>query len=165
MRALSPPVLCAPPLGSAQRLPASAAPPPIRRRRPCCAAQAGLPHPSASVAAAVRGADFIRPHLRSMAPYTPIVPFDVLSQQLNRAPEDIVKLDANENPYGPPPGACAWLSSLAPPSLTLLPSAEVAQALAALQFPHIYPDPETRRLRAALAADCGVPAENLLAGA
>ena len=43
--------------------------------------------------------------------------------------------------------------------------AEVAEALAALQFPHIYPDPEARRLRAALAKECGVPAENLMAGA
>ena len=42
--------------------------------------------------------------------------------------------------------------------------AEVLEALASLQFPHIYPDPEVRRLRAALAADCGVPAENLVAG-
>lgn len=40
----------------------------------------------------------------------------------------------------------------------------MALALAKLEFPHIYPDPEARRLRAALAADCGVPAENLLAG-
>ncbi len=54
----------------------------------------------------MQGADFIRPHLRTMAPYTPIVPFDVLSEQLGRAPADIIKLDANENPYGPPPGAC-----------------------------------------------------------
>ncbi len=42
--------------------------------------------------------------------------------------------------------------------------AEVAQALAALEFPHIYPDPEARRLRAALAKECGVPAENIMAG-
>lgn len=27
----------------------------------------------------------------------------VLSAQLGRKPEDIIKLDANENPYGPPP--------------------------------------------------------------
>ena len=48
----------------------------------------------------------MRPHLCTMSPYTPILPFDVLSAQLGRAPEDIIKLDANENPYGPPPGAC-----------------------------------------------------------
>ena len=28
-----------------------------------------------------------------------------MSAQLGRKPEDIVKLDANENPYGPPPEA------------------------------------------------------------
>lgn len=90
------------------------------------------------------GADFIRPHLRQLAAYTPIEPFEVLSARLGRAPKDIVKLDANENPYGPPP--------------------EVREALGGLQFPHIYPDPESRRLRAALAADTGVGAEHLLVG-
>lgn len=78
-------------------------------------------------------------------PYTPIEPFEVLSARLGRPPEQIVKLDANENPYGPSPLA--------------------RQALAQLDFPHIYPDPESRALRAALAAFTGVPAEYLLAGA
>jgi hypothetical protein len=85
---------------------------------------------------------FIRPHLLKLAPYTPIEPFEVLSAKLGRRPEDIVKLDANENPYGPPP--------------------EVLAALGSLQFPHIYPDPESRKLRAALAEWNDVPIEHLL---
>jgi histidinol-phosphate aminotransferase len=38
-------------------------------------------------------------------------------------------------------------------------------ALARLPFPHVYPDPESTALRAALARDTGLPAENLLVGA
>ena len=87
-------------------------------------------------------ADFIRPHLRRLSAYTPIEPFEVLSARLGRKPEEIVKLDANENPYGPPQA--------------------VRDALAAMPFPHIYPDPETRRLRRALSGAIGVPVENLL---
>jgi histidinol-phosphate aminotransferase len=88
---------------------------------------------------------FLRPHLLKLAPYTPIEPFEVLSARYGRSPQDIVKLDANENPYGPPP--------------------EVLEALAKMPFPHIYPDPETRRLRAALAEWNNVPAEHLLVSA
>ena len=77
-------------------------------------------------------------------PYTPIEPFDVLSARLGRPAEEIIKLDANENPYGPSPKA--------------------REALAELEWPHIYPDPESRALRAALSAFSGVPIENLLAG-
>jgi histidinol-phosphate aminotransferase len=80
-----------------------------------------------------------------MEPYTPIFPFDVLAARLGRKPEDIVKLDANENPYGPSP--------------------KVLAALANLQYTHIYPDPGSDALRAKLADFTGVPAENLLAGA
>lgn len=78
-------------------------------------------------------------------PYTPIEPFEVLSARLGRPPEQIVKLDANENPYGPSP--------------------LVRQALAGLEFPHIYPDPESRALRQSLSGFTGLPAEYLLAGA
>jgi histidinol-phosphate aminotransferase len=80
----------------------------------------------------------------NLPPYTPIEPFEVLSVRLGRSPEAIVKLDANENPYGPSP--------------------LVRSALANLEFPHIYPDPESRILRAALAEFTGVPTENLMAG-
>jgi hypothetical protein len=88
------------------------------------------------------GTSFLRSHLLRLAPYTPIEPFEILSAKYGRSPQDIVKLDANENPYGPPP--------------------EVREALAAMPFPHIYPDPETRRLRKALADWNDIPMENLL---
>ncbi len=90
-------------------------------------------------------ADLIRPHLREMVAYEPISPFEVVSRRLGRSPEAIVKLDGNENPYGPLPA--------------------VREALANLRFPHIYPDPESTMLREALAEYCGIPAENLLAAA
>lgn len=92
----------------------------------------------------LRGDSFIRPHLLKLSPYQPILPFEVLSTRLGRKPEDIIKLDANENPYGPPP--------------------EVFEALASMKFPYIYPDPETRTLRAALAEDSGLELEYILAG-
>ncbi|TMW93296.1 hypothetical protein EJD97_011908 [Solanum chilense] len=59
---------------------------------------------------------FIRTHLLKLSPYQPICHL--------REPEDIVKLDANEYPYGPPP--------------------EVSEALGAMKFPYIYLDPESR---------------------
>ena len=79
----------------------------------------------------------------SFPAYQPIEPFDVISARLGRPIEEIVKLDANENPYGPAPKA--------------------RQALAELAFANIYPDPESRALRASLAGFTGVPAEYLMA--
>ena len=62
-------------------------------------------------------------HIQNLPPYTPIEPFEVLSERVGRAPEDIIKLDANENPYGMSPRA--------------------REALADLAYGHIYPDPES----------------------
>jgi histidinol-phosphate aminotransferase len=87
----------------------------------------------------------MRPEVVNMEPYTPIFPFDVLAARLGRAPEDIIKLDANENPYGPPQ--------------------QVREALASLRYAHIYPDPESHALREALSGWTGLPADLLLAGA
>lgn len=86
----------------------------------------------------------IRKHLESLPPYTPIEPFEVLSARIGRTPDQIVKLDANENPYGPLP--------------------QVREALGSMDFPHIYPDSESRALRNALEKFTGTPAEYLLAG-
>ena len=87
----------------------------------------------------------IRSDIATMEPYTPIFPFEVVAARLGRAPDEIVKLDANENPYGPSP--------------------RVREALARLCHVHIYPDPASRLLRGALADFVGVPVDNLLAGA
>ncbi len=87
---------------------------------------------------------FVRPDIVEMTAYTPIVPFEVLSKQLGRAPEEIVKLDANENPYGVSP--------------------KVKTALAGGSFYHIYPDPESNQLREALSDYVNVPKEYLMAG-
>lgn len=87
----------------------------------------------------------IRPDILTMEPYAPIVPFEVLSARLGRDLQTLIKLDANENPYGPSPKALAAISNL--------------------QSHHIYPDPESTALRAALSRHTGLPVENLLAGA
>ena len=87
---------------------------------------------------------WVRPDIAAMDAYTPIQPFDVLSQRLGRAVGEITKLDANENPYGPSPAAL--------------------QAIAAERWFHIYPDPEAGALRQALSRYLDYPAELLMAG-
>ncbi len=86
----------------------------------------------------------IRPDLRSLPAYTPIVPLDVLSAQLGIPVAQLVKLDANENPYGPSPLVAAVLGGDQPYA--------------------IYPDPDQTVLRTALSAYTGQPAERLLCG-
>ena len=94
---------------------------------------------------AFRPQEFVRPDIAGMEPYVPIVPFEVLSRRLGRHADDIVKLDANENPFGPSP--------------------RVRKALAEARYLHIYPDPQSGALREALATYTSVPMEFLLAGA
>ncbi len=79
-----------------------------------------------------------------MKPYTPILPFEVRSAEMGRDPADIVKLDANENPWGAAPAAIA--------------------ALQTARFHHIYPDPNARALRDALSQWLSVPRERLVCG-
>ena len=86
----------------------------------------------------------IRPIIYRMEPYTPIVPFDVLSAQLGIPEADLIKLDANENPYGPSP--------------------LVRRALAEAPYLHSYPDPESRTLRRSLSRYVGLAPEYLLVG-
>lgn len=87
----------------------------------------------------------VRPDILAMLGYEPIEPSDLLAERLGISPDQIAKLDANENPYGPSP--------------------LVLQALAEFDAYHRYPDPQQRRLRQALADYVGVGPEQIVAGA
>ena len=86
----------------------------------------------------------IRSDVAGMEEYAPIVPFEVLSARLGFAPEDLVKLDANENPYGPSPRAI--------------------EAMCRFPFHHVYPDPDQAVLRAGLEKYTGVDRSHILCG-
>ena len=87
----------------------------------------------------------IRRDIESMSAYTPTTSLEVFAERLGMAPGDLIKLDANENPFGPSP--------------------RVIEALAKLPNMHVYPDPESGRLRELLADYTGVPAGHILCGA
>lgn len=86
----------------------------------------------------------MRPEIKAINAYVPIEPTNVLSQRIKIAPENIIKLDGNENLYG-----C---------------SAKVKQALANYNYYHIYPDPEQRELRKTLGKYIGFKPRQILAG-
>src|SRR5690349_2855153 len=86
----------------------------------------------------------VRDAVARMAPYAPPEELSVVAEQADIAPEDVIKLDANENPYGPSP--------------------DVPESLAGLAFFHHYPDPDQKRVRPAVAAYAGVEPERVLLG-
>lgn len=90
----------------------------------------------------------VRPEIAQLEAYTPIVPPDVLAERLGLPIEQFVKLDANENPYGPAPRVRDLLGGVGkPPDY------------------HIYPDPDQTYLRQALARYTGQPVERIICGA
>ena len=86
----------------------------------------------------------IRPDLLELPGYVPIAPTDVLAERLGIPPERVIKLDGNENPFGPSPKALA--------------------AIAGERAYHIYPDPDQRRVRAALGRFLDVEPERIVCG-
>ena len=68
-----------------------------------------------------------------------------LAAQLGFSTSALIKLDANENPYGPPPAATAALASSA-------------------RSAHRYPDPDASELRVALSGYTGYPPESIVVG-
>jgi histidinol-phosphate aminotransferase len=86
----------------------------------------------------------VQPHLLEMPAYEPVEPIDVMAKRLGIPEDEIVKLDGNENPYGPSP--------------------RVAEALAAYPYYHIYPDPAQRAVREAAAHYVGAEPEQIVFG-
>lgn len=87
---------------------------------------------------------FIRPHLRDIEAFAPADPPELQATRAGIPQEQIVRLNANENPYGFSP--------------------KVVDAVASVPY-NIYPDPFQRQVRAALSEFTGLPADTIVAGA
>ena len=86
----------------------------------------------------------IRPDLLELPGYAPIEPTDVLAARLGVPRERIIKLDGNENPYGPSPRAL--------------------EAIGRERNYHIYPDPDQRAVRNALSEYVSVDVDHIVCG-
>lgn len=87
---------------------------------------------------------FIRPDLAAFGGYSARISPDTLEGKVEVKPEDIIKLDANENPYGCSPA--------------------VSRALAKYPEFNIYPDDGQTRLKKMLTGYCGVDEKYIVAG-
>ena len=88
--------------------------------------------------------DLLLPHIRQLKTYDGVDPMEVMAQQAGIPPEEVIRLNGNENPFGPSP--------------------EVVKALGSFQHYNHYPDPDQRQLRDVLSGYLGVPAEQVVAG-
>jgi len=86
----------------------------------------------------------LRRDLARLEPYPAPQPLTEFAASVGVAPEDVAKLDQNENPYGCSP--------------------KVREALGRFAWYHVYPDPEHRELRDRLAEYAGVSAESIVVG-
>lgn len=87
---------------------------------------------------------FIRPHLLGFSGYSASTSPDTLEGKIDVPLENIIKMNANENPYGCSP--------------------KVLEGLANCKHFNIYPDDGQQELRKQLAKYAGAPAERIIAG-
>jgi histidinol-phosphate aminotransferase len=83
-------------------------------------------------------------YLDSIQAYQPAIPIEVLAGQIGIPADQIIKADANENPYGASPKA--------------------AEALLHSIAPHLYPDPGAVALCSQLSQFTGAPADQIMVG-
>lgn len=86
-----------------------------------------------------------RDGVMAMHSYTPIEPPDQIAARLGLPEEKIIKLDANENPYGV--------------------ADEVLEELGRAKYLSIYPDPAQKAVRSKIADYVGCKPDNIVAGA
>ena len=67
------------------------------------------------------------PHIRSLDTYQGVIPMEVMADRAGIPPEKVIRLNGNENPYGPSP--------------------RVVEALGNFQNYNHYPDPDQHKLR------------------
>ena len=87
----------------------------------------------------------IREDLRALPAYESVLPLEALARRAGLATDDVLKLDANENPYGTLPA--------------------VREALGRFSGYAVYPDPQQVELRRAVAEYVGAPSEQIVVGA
>jgi histidinol-phosphate aminotransferase len=88
--------------------------------------------------------DLLRPSVANVERYRAIEPIEAAAARRGISPDRILRLNANENPYGTP--------------------LRVQEALASFDQYHLYPDPESREIRALLAGYTGMDARRILVG-
>ena len=88
-------------------------------------------------------ADILRSHLSAVT-YTPVKPLDVLALEIGIPEGQLIKLDANENLYGPLPCVRAAMDG---------------------NDMHIYPDPSQHKLKQALSKLHGCSPDSIVVGA
>ncbi len=86
----------------------------------------------------------LRPALRQIPEYAALEDLDAVAREYGVDPATVVKIDGNENPYGPSPKAL--------------------EALRGDYQPHRYGDADQRRLRAAISTYLDVPPETIVCG-
>ena len=92
----------------------------------------------------VNTTEMLQPHIRSLKMYEGLDPTEELAKKAGVPSDRVIRLNGNENPYGPSP--------------------KVAEALSSFGHYNHYPDPEQRGLRDLLSDYLGVGAEHIVAG-
>lgn len=88
--------------------------------------------------------NLIRPDIWNIEPYAAVEPVEKLAARAGIPVEQVIKLDANENPYGCSPA--------------------VRRALAEFEGYHIYPDPLCTQMQELLQRYIGAPADRIIVG-